>query len=190
LRTLPENEHVRMTYDRGALEMMRPSKRHEQFAVMVELLIHAWAEEGSIDILGCRTMTCRREDLDRGFEPDNCYYVAHEAEMRSKDDLDLRHDPPPDLAIEIDISTSSLEKLELYEAFGVPEVWRYDGDSLHVCRLDARRHYAVHSSSLVFPGFPIADAERLLRETGVASQTALVKSFRQSIGGQGGRTSE
>ena len=181
LRTLPENEHVRMTYDRGALEMMRPSKRHEQFAVMVELLIHAWAEEGSIDILGCRTMTCRREDLDRGFEPDNCYYVAHEAEMRSKDDLDLRHDPPPDLAIEIDISTSSLEKLELYEAFGVPEVWLYDTSRIRVYVLQPDGIYSQQPRSNSFPFLPLDEVERFLQRRDTTDETTLIREFRDWV---------
>ncbi len=181
LRDLPQNGHVRMTYDRGALEMMTPSKRHEQFAVMIELLIHTWAEEIGIDILGCRTMTCRRDDLERGFEPDNCYYVAHEAQMRAREELDLCVDPPPDLAVEIDLSTRSVEKLDLYQAFGVPEVWRYDGDAIHVHLLDAPGHYVLGSSSLAFPGFPLADAGDILRETGRHSQTALLRQFRTRV---------
>jgi len=99
LRDAPENDHVRMTYDRGDLQMMSPSKRHEQRATVLDLLIHAWAEELGIDILGCGMMTCRREDLDRGFEPDKCYYVQHAAAMRAKEELDLTADPPPELAV-------------------------------------------------------------------------------------------
>lgn len=72
LREVPENYHVRMTYDRGELEMMSPSKPHEHSAELLDRLIHVWTEELDRDIISCRTMTCRRADLERGFEPDNC----------------------------------------------------------------------------------------------------------------------
>ena len=181
LRDAPENYHVRMTYNRGELEVMSPSKPHEQFARLLDLLIHAWAEELDLDIGGCRTMTCRRKDLRRGFEPDDCYYVEHEAQMRAKKELDLSTDPPPDLAIEVEVSRRKRGKLKLYEAFGVPEAWRYDGRAINVYHLGPDGRYASQSASRVLPGFPIAEAERVLSRIGTASDTVLVKSFRQWV---------
>ena len=128
-------------------------------------------------------MTCRREDLERGLEPDNCYYVHHAATMRAKDELDLSTDPPPELAIEIDISRSTLVKLSLYAAMGVPEVWRYDGRSLQVYRHDSAGRYEPHSASGIFPGFPTAEAERVVRQTGEVSEIVLIKAFRESLRG-------
>lgn len=178
LRDAPENYHVRMTYDRGSLEMMSPSKRHEQFGYFLGRLIDAWSEEAGVDIQGCGTMTCSREDLEKGFEPDRCYYVANEARMRDKPELDLATDPPPDLAVEIDVTRKSIAKMPLYAAFGVPEVWRYDGRSLLVFELSAEGQYVPRPSSRSFPRLPLAEVERVLRRMGTASETALVRSFR------------
>ncbi len=181
LRDAPENDHVRMTYDRGELEMMSPSKPHEQFARLLDWLIHVWVEELDLDIVSCGTMTCRREDLEQGFEPDNCYYVEHEARMRAKEELNLSKDPPPDLAIEIEVRSGGERKLRLYEAFGVPEAWRYDGKTIQVYHLGSDGLYTSQSSSRAFPGFPLAEAQRALSQIGTASETALVKSFRHWV---------
>ncbi len=179
LRASPENEHVRMTYDRGDLRMMSPSKTHEQYASLIDLLIHAWADANDVDIQGCRAVTFKRDDLQRGLEPDNCYYVAHELLVRSKTELDLLVDPPPDLAVEIDLSGERMDKLKLYAAFGVPEVWRFDGRSLRVFVLGEDGDYQQRAASASFPGLPPAEIEGVLHKLGTASETALVRSFRQ-----------
>jgi Uma2 family endonuclease len=181
LRESPENEHVHMTYDQGELEMMSPSRTHEQYASLIALLIHAWAEERNLDIQNCRTMTFKREDLQHGLEPDNCYYVANELLVRSKPELDLTFDPPPDLAIEIDLYSGKFGKLALYAAFGVPEVWRFDGRKLTLYVLDAEGRYQPSSGSASFPGLPPAEIERVLAKLGTASETALVRSFRDWV---------
>jgi Uma2 family endonuclease len=181
LRDAPENDNVRMTYDRGDLEMMSPSRPHEQSARILDWLIHVWVEELDLDIVSCGTMTCRREDLDRGFEPDNCYYIAHETQMRAKKELDLSADPPPDLAIEIEVRRGGRRKLRLYEAFGVPEAWRYDGKTIQVYQLGSDGKYASQSASRALPDFPLAEAQRVLSQIGTASETALVKSFRHAV---------
>ena len=185
LRDVRENYHVRMTYDRGDLEMMSPSKRHEQAATLIDLLVHAWAEERGTDLLGCRTMTCRREDLERGLEPDNCYYVRHAAAMRAKEDLDLSIDPPPELAVEVDLTRNMLDKLDLYAALGVPEVWRCDGSSLRIYRLESAGDYQPREASSTFPGFPVNEAEKVLQQAGEVSEILLVKSFREKLRANG-----
>ena len=93
--------------------MMCPSRYHERLGHVIGRLIDAWTEELDIDMQGCGTMTFQREDLERGLEPDKCYYVTHEPQVRDKEELDFRIDPPPDLAVEIDVSSSSNHKLEM-----------------------------------------------------------------------------
>ena len=119
LREQNENQHVRMTYDRGVLEMMTPSKRHEQFGYMIGRLIDVWTEEMGIDVQSCRTVTFKREDICRGLEPDNCYYIAHELSVRNKSELDLSTDPPPDLAVEILSPSARGNKLTMALPFAV-----------------------------------------------------------------------
>lgn len=181
LREQSENEHVRMTYDRGVLEMMTPSKRHEQFGYLIGRLIDAWTEELGIDVQSCRTVTFKREDIQRGLEPDNCYYIAHELTVRNKTDLDLSVDPPPDLAVEIDLGPSMTDKMVLYAAFKVPEVWRYDGQTLTIHVLDAEGKYFSSPSSTIFPQLPLAEIEKVLQAVGSTSDTALVRSFRNWV---------
>ncbi len=181
LRDSTENEHVRMTYQAGELTMTSPSKTHEQYASLIARLVDAWTEEMDIDIQSCRTATFKREDLQRGLEPDNCYYVANERLVRSKTELDLAVDPPPDLAMEIDLGGKTVDKLLMYAAFGVPEVWRFDGRNLQVFGLGEDGRYRLQVSSPSFPGLPPAEIEGVLRKLGTASETALVRSFRQWI---------
>jgi Uma2 family endonuclease len=181
LRDVPEMYNVRMTFDEGDLEMMSPSSLHERFSRLIDRLIFAWTEEGNIDIATCGTMTVRREDLQKGFEPDDCYYVRHESLVRDKAELDFSVDPPPDLAVEVDVSRSSARKLALYAAFGVPEVWRYDGQQFEIYVLGPEQRYLASAASVCLPGFPLDEAARILGRLNVESERALVRSFREFI---------
>ena len=181
LREQSENQRVRMTYDRGVLEMMTPSKRHEQFGYMIGRLIDVWTEELGIDVQSCRTVTFNREDIRRGLEPDNCYYIAHELLARNKTELDLSADPPPDLAVEIDLGSSVTDKMPIYAAFKVPEVWRYDGQKLIFYTLDAEGKYFSSRSSFNFPQLSPTDIENVLQNLGSASETTLVRAFRKWV---------
>jgi Uma2 family endonuclease len=181
LREQSENEHVRMTYDQGVLEMMTPSKRHEQFGYLIGRLIDVWTEELEIDVQSCRTVTFKREDLQRGLEPDNCYYIAHEPLVRDKAELDLSTDPPPDLAVEIDLGALITDKMPLYAAFKVPEVWRYDGQKLTVHVLNPEGKYVSSQFSVNFPQLPPAEIARVLQKVGSTSDTGLVRSFRKWV---------
>jgi Uma2 family endonuclease len=185
LRSVPEMYNVRMTFDGGRLEMMSPSALHERFSRLVDRLIYTWTEEQDIDIASLGTMTVRREDLQKGFEPDNCYYVRHESLMREKAELDFSVDPPPDLAVEVDVSRSSAGKLALYAAVGVPEVWRYDGQRIEVYTLGPEQRYSAGAASVCFPGFPLDEAARVLARWSAESERALVGSFREFVRREG-----
>jgi Uma2 family endonuclease len=178
LRDLPQSRNVRMTYDRGELEMMSPSKRHERYAHLIGRFIEAWTEELHIEIESCRSVTFRREDLERGFEPDNCYYIQNEPLVWQKLELDLSVDPPPDLAIEVDLSGEAMKKMPLCAAFGVPEAWRYDGRTLQVFALGPDGTYQARYSSASLPRLPVLEIQRLLARLGVMHENALVRSFR------------
>ena len=180
LRNEAENRHVRMTYDRGLLEMMSPSKRHERVAYLVSRLIDAWTEERGLGVQACRTTTFQRQDLERALEPDNCYYIEHEPHVRDRDHLDLTADPPPDLIIEVDVSSSSLVRLPSFAALGVPEVWRWREEGIEVYRL-ASASYQLSDGSEMLAGFPIEQAAELLRARLTSDDSALVRKFRSLI---------
>ena len=187
LRKLPENDHVRMTFDEGVLEMMTPSASHEQWSYLIGRLIDAWTLELSVNITACRNMTVSRKDLQKGFEPDNCYYVQHELQIRQKlagrprAKLDFTVDPPPDLAIEVDVSRTSVGKRKLYAAFGVPEVWRYDGQRIEVFTLGPKNRYVPSGKSVCLAGIPLEEMARVLGRINTESDTVLMRSFRDYV---------
>jgi Uma2 family endonuclease len=113
----------RLAYDRGDLEIMSPSSEHESVAYFVAVL----AEEMRVNAYGVGSTTYRRGDIGRGFESDASFYIRNEERIPGKPRIDLSVDPPPDLVIEVDISSPSLDKLTIYAQIGVSEVWRYDG---------------------------------------------------------------
>ena len=145
-----DNSAPRLTYDRGELEIMSPSPEHEMFNRRIAQLVLAVAEELNIEAEDLGSTTFRREDLERGFEPDSCFYIQNEEQVRGKDRIDLAVDPPPDLVIEIDITSPSFSKLPIYAQIGVPEVWRYDGERMTILVLEGS-DYAKTAESIVLP---------------------------------------
>ena len=181
LRDDPENRGLRMTYDRGELELMSPSRRHEHYKIILDRLIAAFALEFDIPISSGGSTTHRREDLERGLEPDQCYYIQNEARMRGRMDLDLAVDPPPDLAVEVEVSRGALDRMDLYAALGVPEVWRWDGEHLRIGLRDDAGRYAAAERSRTLPFLPPAEIERALRAVGTADENHLVREFLRRV---------
>lgn len=150
LEDLEGRSAPRLTYDRGQLEIMSPTPEHERLNRRINLIVDIVAAELDIrvDVLGSTTF--RREDIDRGFEPDSCFYVAKADRVRGKKRIDLSKDPAPDLVIEIDITSSSIPKMPIFAHFGVPEVWQYDGSSLRMSKLEGNEYVSI-DRSLAFP---------------------------------------
>lgn len=130
-RLLAEREErraPRFFYDRGVLEILSPSAEHEEGIDLIATLVRELAAEWEIDMRATGSTTFRREDVARGFEPDASFYFSEKAgRVRGKRDIDLLVDPPPDLVVEVDVTSPSLDKLPIYARVGVPEVWRYAG---------------------------------------------------------------
>ena len=138
---------VRVTYDRGEMEFMTVSALHQGIKRIIALLLGVIIEELDIKIVGYGNLTMRREDIERGLEPVDCYWLTHAEQMRGRREIDFRTDPPPDLVVEIEISRTALNRLGIYAALGVPEVWRCDNQRLRVCvRGDDPRYTEVPSS--------------------------------------------
>lgn len=166
-RLLAEHEApsaTRFTYDRGVLEIMVLSARHERPNRVLALLVEVVAEELSLDVQQLGSTTFRRRDLGRGFEADSTFYLQRAAAVAGKEEIDLTVDPPPDLVIEIDVTRPSLEKLPLYAAVGVPEIWRYDGERVAILRLEGTR-YLDGQPSLALPPLTGEVATRLLEQS-------------------------
>ncbi len=166
-----------LTYDRGRLEIMSPTPKHEDLNRAVELLVNALAEEFEVNWRGLGSTTFRREDLERGFEPDSCFYFQNEPLIRDKDRLDLTIDPPPDLVVEIDITNPSLDKFSIFAQLGVPEVWRYDGTTLGIFHLEGNS-YVERQSSGVLPAVRNAVLTDFLAESLTTSRLAWLRKVR------------
>ena len=126
-------------------------------------------------------MTIRRSLLERGFEPDNCYYVQHEPQMWDKKKINFKVDPPPDLAIEVELSRNLLNKTGIYASFRVPELWCWSGNTLKVLELSQEGEYVPRETSLCFPGFPVAKVEEIVRQLGTEHETTLICSFQDWV---------
>lgn len=130
----PDRSAPRFFYDRGVLEIVSPSFEHEQIAGVIASLVNELAVELEIDVVGAGSTTFGRAGLSRGFEPDASFYFSENAaRIRGKRRISLdAGDPPPDLVVEVDITSPSASKLPIYARLGVAEVWRHDGTRLTI----------------------------------------------------------
>lgn len=169
---------VRITYDRGEMELMTLSPEHERSKHLLVLLLAVIAEEVDIEVAGFGSMTCRREDLERGFEPDECYWIAHAPQVRGRTHIDLTTDPPPDLALEIEISRSFLDRLGVCAKLRIPEVWRWNGETLKILLLGEDGKYVESDRSRAFPFLPPAELTRFLHLAATTHEAKLLRQFR------------
>jgi Uma2 family endonuclease len=174
---LLEYRGVRLTYDRGNVELMTTSQEHEQFSYLLGLVVDILTGELYLRRISVGRMTWRREILDRGLEADNCYYLANAPRVRGKK-LDLSVDPPPDLAIEVEISRSALDRMGIYAALRVPEIWRYDGETLRIEVLQPDGTDAVSETSLAFPFLPLDEVVRFLQQGETMDHAEWERTFR------------
>ncbi len=181
LRDEDANRKVKMTYNRGWLELMSPGRLHERMSELVARLVLEWTVENDVPIQSGGQTTLNRKDLERGLEPDKCYYIEHEAAMRARDESDLTVDPPPDLVLEVDVWSTSKVRMPIYAAMGVPEVWRWKDESLVVFRLNEDGQYVETSQSECLPGFPLDHVTELLHQRREIDETTLSRTFRQWI---------
>ena len=169
---------TRFAYDRGMLEIMSPSAEHEWLHRVLGQVVEAITEELNIPRRSAGATTLKLPLEKRGLEPDECYYLAHELQMRGRHDLDLSVDPPPDLAIEVDISRSSLDKLGMYADIGVPEVWLYNGESLRVHQLQENGRYIQQAASSAFPFLDLDEVVRFVERVDQFGETGWIRAFR------------
>ncbi len=160
---------------------MTLSPEHERFKSLLARLVETLTEELDLEIASFGSMTCRRADLSRGLEPDECFWISHEPEVRGRLEIDLTADPPPDLVLEIEISRSVLDRMEAYARLGVPEVWRYDGRSVRFEHLQPDGVYSASDISATFPFLSTSELGTFLSLAGTLSENKLVHQFRSWV---------
>jgi Uma2 family endonuclease len=170
----------RMTFSEGVLELLSPLRQHENIGRLIGRMVETYTEELEIEIHSVASTTFKRKDLQRAFEADESYYIQHADMMRAKEHTDLTIDPPPDLVIEVEITSSLIEKVELFATIGVPELWRHDGESLRMYTLVANR-YQLIESSLALSGLTSQKLNLFLDKRFETGETAIIREFRQSL---------
>ncbi len=169
---------LRITYDRGTLEFMTTSPAHEKYKQWFGRIIETLAEELGLPIEPAGNMTFQRRDLDRGLEPDQCYWIANEPRVRGRMEWLPDRDPPPDLILEIEVSRTALNRMGIYAALGCPEVWRFNGETLRAAVLQADRTYLPVERSLSFPSIPLADLVPFLQPNEQLAYLSRIREFR------------
>jgi Uma2 family endonuclease len=181
-----EKAGTRFTFDKGLLEIMVLSHRHERTNRTLAALVEVLAEEAKLDLERSGSTTFRREDLEKGFEPDSCFYLEDAERIRGQDEINLAKDPPPDLIIEVDITHESLDRLPIFAAVGVPEVWRSDGVSVAIFRLEGGSYVsAPHSAAIA--AVSSEALTRFLADSRTMTSTAWLRSVRDWVRSQRGR---
>lgn len=168
---------VRVTYSQGVLELMILSYAHERYKKLLARLVEALTEELNIPMEAGGSTTFKRQTLERGLEPDECFYIQNQALVRGKQSIDLNEDPPPDLVIEIDINHSAIDRMDIYAALGVPELWRWNNGVLQFWVLN-QQHYQQVQHSATFPQLSATDLEPFIALADQTDQTTLIRRFR------------
>lgn len=150
LEALGDDSNARVSYDSGRLEIMSPSDWHDYYKSLLGRLVDILAEELELECASFGSATFKKEEEAKGTEPDECFYITNVRRVIGNRGLDLDRDPPPDLAIEVDISHQSTIKFPIYAALGVPEIWRYRKGKIHFYRL-SRQNYIEIQASVLFP---------------------------------------
>ncbi|KAB8319495.1 Uma2 family endonuclease [Tolypothrix campylonemoides VB511288] len=183
LTELNASRRLRLTYNRGNLEIMAPSPEHEIYKKVVGRFVETLAEELDIRIYPLGSTTFKRPELS-GAEPDECFYITNINAVRSKKRINLQQDPPPDLVVEIDVTSSSDNRFQVYAEIGVPEIWRYDGNSFTIHILQSSYKYVAVNQSLAFPNLPIREIANFLQQVGQEDYLELVREFRKWVKSQ------
>ncbi|ERT07693.1 restriction endonuclease family protein [Lyngbya aestuarii BL J] len=177
---LGDSRAARVAYNNGTLEIMTPLPEHEYFKQSISIAIEDIAEELDINYESYGSTTWKREARLAGIEPDNCFYFQNESLVRGKLQFDLNQDPPPDLALEIDLTSKSLNRFPIYARLGIPEIWCYEQGKLRIYQLESGQYQEVEQSS-IFPMLSIHQLPELIESYRLEGRRALRRAVRQWV---------
>jgi len=175
LQDLGDKRSSRIAYLNGVLEIVMPLPEHEKIKVLISYFVQVLMDELGIDFEGFGSTTFKRVDKLAGLEPDDCFYIQNNVAMRGIRKLDMTIDPPPDLAIEVDVTSKT--KFDVYRILGVPELWLYD-QSLKIYIL-RDGEYVESQLSPIFGDIPIRDVIPQFLEISLSQgRSTAMKAFR------------
>ncbi|NJN20049.1 MAG: Uma2 family endonuclease [Leptolyngbya sp. RL_3_1] len=179
LQELGEHRSSRIAYSNGLLEIMVPLPEHEDDKEIIGDLLKAFLEELDIEFRTLGSTTFKNQAMAKGIEPDQCFYLQNESAIRGKRRLDLTLDPPPDLAMEVDITARTHP--ETYAALGVPELWRRVNQTIRIYQLQAGQYVEVDESPQ-FPGWPLkTEIPKYVEQSRVDGRNSAMRSFRRWV---------
>ncbi len=156
LEQVGEATWLRIAYDDGTLEIITVGPKHEKYATFIEGLVGVIRLRLRMNIVFFGSSTMRKEKKRKGIEPDACFYVQTAEALGNRMDLDFEKDPPPDVAVEVDVTRHSISKFGIYAGLGVPEVWIYDLKELRIYLLEQDKYVpATESQALPMLSGPI-----------------------------------
>ena len=150
LEAVGEASGLRISYDQGTVQIMTLGAEHENYSRLIERLVDTLSLRLRIRVLSFGSATMKKRRRRQGLEPDGCFYVQTAAAIGNKLRLDFESDPPPDIALEVDLHHESVSKFPIYAALGIHEIWRYDGISMKIHHLE-RGEYLPSDSSRALP---------------------------------------
>lgn len=174
---LGQTRAARIAYDNGTFEIMTPLPEHEYYKEAIGISIQDIAEELDINYESYGSTTWKREARLAGIEPDNCFYFQNEAKIRGRLELNLNQDPPPDLALEIDMTHKSLNRFPIYARLGIPEIWCYDSGELKIYQLQQETYREVQTSS-VFPMLRVQEIPTIIEQYRLDGKLAVRRAIR------------
>jgi Uma2 family endonuclease len=177
------NRGVRLTFDEGLLEIMSPaSSEHEHPKTLIGRMVETLTEELNIPIWSAGSLLIKLKRLKKGLQPDESYYVQNEAVIRARGKFNPQRDPPPDLVVEVEITSYLLNRIRIYAAFKVPEIWRCRKGRIGFHLLRENGSYVESDHSRSFPFLAAADLNRFLEATSDTDETSWIRSFRRWVG--------
>jgi Uma2 family endonuclease len=177
---LEDRRRLRITYFKGRMEIMSPLQDHERPKKLIGQMIEAITEELGIPRLSCGSTTFKDKLLDCGLEPDECYYIQHEAEVRART-VEVGVDPMPDLVVEVDVTTSVIDRFPIYAALGFPEIWQYVDGEIVIHLLQENNEYKIGTQSLALPMVSVQKLAKQLERCKETDETSWIRTFRQWV---------
>jgi Uma2 family endonuclease len=185
LQELGDKRSQRLAYSQGTVEIMTPLGEHEHNNRFIERLIYVIIDELELEVKSFGSLTLKAENQKKGVETDSCFYIQNEFQVRNKQSIDVNIDPVPDLVLEIDITSSSLDKFVIYGALGVPEIWRYNGKALRVSLWNAQNKiYERSDYSRVFSWLKVDDLSPFIQQCLKDGETKTLRDFRRWLQAQ------
>ncbi len=150
LQEMGEKRAARVAYSKGSLEIMVPLPEHERPKDLISDIVKILLKRTGRRYEPFGSTTFKRKNT-AGVEPDACFYIQNYQQMIGRRRLEP-DDPPPDLAIETDVTSKTT--LDAYEAIAVPELWLYDSGKLTIYLL-TQGQYIKSDTSPTFPNIPL-----------------------------------